>query len=368
MKIREFKLERFFAKFEFEIPHVLCCSDCESMSVDDLLALEPGAIDALRSLRLGYTQSPGHPELRRAIAGLYEGISPDEVLVFSGAEEGIFVLVNALVEHGNHAVATFPGYQSLHEVARAAGSQVTRWTLDEGNGWEPDLNVLEEAIRPETKLIIVNFPHNPTGALPRRELFEEIIGIAQKRGIPLFSDEVYRFSEYSDSDRLPAAADRYERAISLGVMSKSFGLAGLRIGWIATRDREILKRCAAYKDYTTICNSAPSELLAAVALRNKGAVLERNRGIIRSNLNLLDGFFADHEEQFEWVRPEAGPVAFPRLRNGSADEFCTRLINEAGVLLMPSTIFDYGDSNFRVGFGRANMPESLSKLSDYLSG
>jgi aspartate/methionine/tyrosine aminotransferase len=367
MKIIDFKLERFFAKYEFSTPHMLCCSACESLSVAELLALEPGAADALNSLRLGYTESLGHPELRREIALLYNNISPDDVIVFSGAEEGIFALVNALVEPGEHLIAPFPAYQSLLEVARAAGCEVSRWTLDEGNRWEPDLDLLEDLLRPQTRMIIVNFPHNPTGALPSRESFEKIIEIARERGIVLFSDEVYRFSEYSPADRLPGACDLYEKAVSLGVMSKSFGLAGLRIGWLATRDKQIFERCAAFKDYTTICNSAPSELLATVALRHKQAILERNLGIIRSNLELLDDFFAEHSALFEWVRPKAGAVAFPRLKSGSAEAFCLELKNDAGVLLLPSTVFDYGDSHFRIGFGRANMPKVLAEFSAQLT-
>ena len=366
MKITNFELERFFAKFEFSAPHLLCCSDCETLSVAELLALGENYNEELAGLRLGYTESAGHPALRDAVSDMYVRTTTEDVLVFSGAEEGIFVLMNALLERGDHLSVQFPAYQSLFEVARAIGCDFSRWTLEEERGWRPNLDLLKDSIRPETKLIVINFPHNPTGSLATQEEYEEIIGIAREREILLFSDEVYRLSEYSQADRLDAMCDLYEHGISLGVMSKSLGLAGLRIGWLATRNRNVINKCAAYKDYTTICNSAPSELLATFALSRREKILKRNLGIIQSNLELLDRFFAEQEGRLEWVRPKAGPIAFPRLLAGSAEGFCLDLIENAGVLLLPSTKFEYGDSHFRIGFGRADMPACLGVLSDFL--
>lgn len=254
MQLPDFALERYFARWEFAAPHLLCTSDVEGWRLADLLALADGVERAhWEALTLGYTKSAGDPRLRAAIAGLYEGVCPDEVLTFAGAEEAIFVLLNVALRPGDHAVVLWPAYQSLHAVARAAGADVTLLPLTAADGWALDLAALRRALRPATRLIVVNFPHNPTGALPDRGDFEALVALADEAGATLLSDEVYRLLEYDPAMRLPAAADRSPRAVSLGVMSKAFGLAGLRIGWLASHDADLLRRCAAFKDYTTIC-------------------------------------------------------------------------------------------------------------------
>jgi len=261
MLIQPFKLERYFAKYEFSARYLLCSSDCESLSVGDLLALEPGAEEAMRRHWLGYTESPGSPSLRKEITRIYTSITPEEVLVFSGAEEAIFLFILAELKAGDHLIVHWPCYQSLFEVAKGMGVDVTLWMAREENSWQLDLDELKQRVRPETRAIIVNTPHNPTGYLMPRSDFDELNRIALDRGLVLFCDEVYRELEYDPADRLPAACDVNPGAVSLGVMSKTYGLAGLRIGWIATHRAEILNRIATLKDYTTICNSAPSELL-----------------------------------------------------------------------------------------------------------
>ena len=244
--------------------------------------------------------------LRREIAALYDDLDPDDVLVFAGAEEGIFCLANVLLEAGDHTIVTWPGYQSLYEIARATGADVTLHELREDAGWGLDLELLRRQLTPQTKLIVVNAPHNPTGMLPDRATFDGVVAIAEEAGAHLLMDEVYRFLEFDDADRLPTGADATQRGVSLGVMSKSFAMAGLRIGWLATRDRDLLARCAAFKDYTTICASAPSEILALIGLQAKDVVLDRSRGIVAANLELLDAFFAAWPDRFSWVRPRAG--------------------------------------------------------------
>jgi aspartate/methionine/tyrosine aminotransferase len=188
----------------------------------------------------------------------------------------------------------------------------------------------------------------------------------QARGILLFSDEVYRGLEYDPADKLPPACDINPNAVSLGVMSKSYGLAGLRIGWIATQNTTVYDRMAALKDYTTICSSAPSEYLSELALRHREQIVERNLQIIRGNLSRLDEFFPAHGDRLEWVRPKAGPIAFPRLIGEDVEKFCHQLVSTAGVLLLPGTIYEHAGNHFRLGFARKNMPEALSRLEEYL--
>jgi aspartate/methionine/tyrosine aminotransferase len=367
VQLREFALERFFARWEFKAELLLCASDVEGWAVRDLLELANDD-DRRRwdNLRLGYTESPGDPALRAEIAGLYEAISPDEILVFAGAEEAIFALHMVLLRPGDHAIVVSPAYQSLAEVAHAAGAEVTRVGLHEEDGWRLDPEEIRGALRPDTRLILINEPHNPTGSLSDRSTFERVVELAAESGARLIVDEVYRFLEFDPADRLPAGADSQPTGVSIGVMSKSFAMAGLRIGWVATRDRDLLARLAAFKDYTTICSSAPSEVLALIALRARDRVLARNRAIVASNLPLLDAFFERWAGVFEWRRPRGGSIAFPRLAAATRiDRFAEDLVRETGVLLLPGTVFADTGNHFRLGFGRTNMPEALARLERY---
>jgi len=366
MQLPDFKLERYFARYEFAVEYLLCSSDCESWSVGELLALEPGAEQAFKRHWLGYTESAGAPWLREEIGRIYTGIRPEQVLTFAGAEEAIFLYMHAALQPGDHVVVHWPCYQSLFDVAASIGCAVTRWEARRENGWALDLDELRGLLRPNTRLVVVNTPHNPTGYLMSRQDFEVLVRLTGERGVLLFSDEVYRELEYDPADRMPSACDLDPDAVSLGVMSKSYGLAGLRLGWVATQNEGLYRRMAALKDYTTICSSAPSEYLAALALRHREELTARNLGIIRSNLALLDDFFARRAGHFEWVRPRAGPIAFPRLLRGAVEPFCHDLVTTAGVLLLPGSTYDHPGNHFRLGFSRRNMPQALERLEAYL--
>ncbi len=368
MRPADFALERYFAQWEFAVDRLLCASDVQGLPMAELLAMADDETRALwDGLTLGYTESTGHPLLRREIAGLYDTIAPEDVLVFAGAEEGIFCLANVLLGPGDHAVVTWPGYQSLYEVARAAGADVTLHELHETDGWSLDVSRLLEALTPATRLVVVNAPHNPTGMLPSIDEWRALTDALAERGIHLLADEVYRFLELDPTDRLTAGGDAFERGISVGVMSKSFALAGLRIGWLATRDRDVLARCAAFKDYTTICSSAPSEILALIALRARDRVLARSHAIVTANLGRLDGFFEDWADRFAWVRPRGGSIGFPRLTvpGVSIDDWAAGLVEREGVLLLPGSAFEYPGNHFRLGCGRTDLAEALAGLERY---
>ncbi|MFQ5970688.1 MAG: aminotransferase class I/II-fold pyridoxal phosphate-dependent enzyme [Alphaproteobacteria bacterium] len=366
MQLPRFELERYFARYEFAAEYLLCASDCEAMTVGELLALEPGASEAFAAHGLGYAESAGAPALRAAVTALYETVGPDEVLVHSGAEEAIFVFMHAALAPGDHIIVHSPCYQSLHEVARAIGAGVTPWRADPHDGWSLDPDDLVRALGPRTRAIVLNSPHNPTGYLMDPDRYRRVVAIAEDRGVWLFSDEVYRELEHDPADRLPAACDLSERGVSLGVMSKTYGLAGLRIGWVATHDRDLIARMAALKDYTTICAAAPSEFLARLALAHRHELIERNRGIVLENLDLLDRFFARHAGRFAWARPRAGPIAFPELLDGGAEAFCRRLMERESILLLPGTVYGHGDRHVRVGFGRSGLAPALERLDAYL--
>ncbi len=367
MRMEPFRLERYFAKYEFEVPYLLGASDCESITIGDLLKMEAGSENEFLDLRLAYTESEGHPLLRAQIANLYQDIAPHEILVHSGAEEAIFNLMNAQLSPNDHMIVHYPCYQSLMEVAQSIGCEVTFWKARERDYWALDLDELKKCLRPNTKLVVVNLPHNPTGYLMPHQEFSQLVNLSQAHGFIIFSDEVYRLLEYETRDRLAAICELDDRSISLGVMSKSFGLAGLRIGWIATRNRRLYQKLAAYKDYTTICNSAPSEFLSLLALKNKGHLLKRNLGIVKSNLTLANSFFKRYAELFSWIPPKAGPIAFPGLRQGNIENFCHQLVSQAGVLLIPGTLYDASSTHFRIGLGRANFKTCIHKLEQYIN-
>jgi aspartate/methionine/tyrosine aminotransferase len=370
MEIADFELERYFARWEFAVDHLLCASDPEPVPMAELLGMADPETERLwADLRLGYTESSGHPLLRAEIARTYQTVDPDQVLVCSGAQEAIFVVLGAMLGPGDHAVVVWPSYQSLHEVARAAGAEVTLLPLEHEQGWALDLDRLRAALRPATRAVVVNFPHSPTGALPPRSTLDTLVELAEERGAWLVSDEVYRLLELDPAERWPAAVDRSRRALSIGVMTKAFGLGGLRIGWVACHDRELLGRFAAHKDYTTICNSAPSEILALIGLRAADRLLARSMGIVRSNLRQLDGFFAKQSGWIDWVRPRASTVGFPRLRGDlDADAFTAALVKAERVLLLPGSVFGHPGDHVRLGFGRRDLPAALAGLTRFVAG
>jgi len=360
-----FRLEEYLGHWEFRARYHLTASDAQSSTVRELLGCaDDGDRDAWERLSLQYVEVEGGRALRETIASTYESIEPDDVLCFAGAQEGLWCLMHALLGAGDHAIVTVPNYQSMESIPLSL-CDVSGIALREDVRWTLDLDELRLRIRPNTKLIATNFPNNPTGAIPTRADFREIVELAAERGIHFLSDEVYRGLELDDARRLPQAADVYERAISLGVMSKAYGLPGLRVGWIACCDRELLARMARLKHYLSICNAAPSELLARVALKAREHLLARNRRIVAVNLVLLDAFFARHGDLFEWRAPDGGCVAFPRyLGSDGVDAFCTRLVEEHGILLLPASIYrselaPVPNDRFRIGIGRYGMAEAL---------
>ena len=374
MRIEPFFTERFFAAHEFGAPYLLCASDCQPLTVGELLHLAGMPGDALGELRLGYTESQGAPALRALIAGQYEQVGDDGVIGLSAPEEGIFLTMHALLEPGDRVIVLSPCYDSLANVASHLGCEVIRWSLAEEaeapggpGGWRLDLGDLESHLTSRTKLVVTNFPHNPTGYLPSHDEWRSLVEMVAKAGAWLFSDEMYRGLEYDPEARLSPGCDLYERAITLCGLSKTYGLAGLRVGWLALQDTSMRDRILAWKDYTTICASAPSEALAEIALGIGETLAARNVQIIRDNLSLAEAFFSRWKGVFRWNRPQAGSVALVGLRHGSARAFCQRLLDEQGVLLLPSRGLGFGDGHVRFGFGRLAFPEALDQLEQTLS-
>jgi aspartate/methionine/tyrosine aminotransferase len=363
LRIDTFRLERYFAEHEFTAQHLLSASDCESLALPELLALaDDETRDLWDRLWLGYTESAGHPLLRAEIARLYRGLAPADTLV-AAPEEAIFILMNALLEPGDEVVITWPAYQSLGEIARAIGCKLVRWELRVAGGeWQLDPAGLAALLTPRTRLVVVNFPHNPTGFLPAPGEWDSTVRTVAERGVVLFSDEMYRWLEYDEAQTLPSACEVYEKAVTLGGVSKSLGLPGLRIGWLASRDRDLLRRAGEIKDYTTICSSAPSEVLAVVGLRAREWLVGRNLAIVQANLREAEKYFGHRRTKYEWLAPLAGPVAFPRWIGGpSAQQWADETIRDRGVMIAPGEVFDM-PGHFRVGLGRRGFRAALQAL------
>lgn len=361
--LRDFALEVFFSEWEFKAKYHMTASDIESMSTVDLLAMaSPQAREDYQNMWLGYTQTWGMPQLREAIAQTYDAITAQQVLCLAGAGEGLYMLAKVLLGAQDHVIVPTPNYQSAESVPLSV-CEVTGVPLlrcEAKGGWRLDLEALQDAIRPNTKLLSLNFPHNPTGILPSMADLEAVIALCRARGIWILNDEVYRGVELDPADRLPQMADLYEKGISLNVMSKAYGLPGLRIGWMACKNRDLLERIERYKHYLSICNAAPAEQLALIALNAQEKILQRNHALLTRNVQALEGVFAEFPALIEWTRPLGGCTAFPRYCGPeNVEVFCRQLLEESGVLLLPSSIYasqlsDTPADHFRIGFGRSS--------------
>ena len=371
--MRDFALEVYFSKWEFTAKYHMTASDIESMTIGELFSMSDGCtLDSFGDQWLGYTETFGNHDLRSVIATTYDTATASDILCFAGAEEGVYVAMRVLLSPEDHAIVIVPNYQAAETIPLDI-CEVTGVPLDPENNWTLDIDLVKGAIKSNTKLISINFPNNPTGTVLDKSSFDELISLCRHHGMYCFSDEVYRLVERDPALRLPQVGDIYERGLSLNVMSKAYGLPGLRIGWIMTKDHETISRMERYKHFLSICNSAPSEYLAITALQVRDQILARNRNIVHSNAAKLDTFFNEFPEYFEWVRPDGGCVGFPRYKGAEgADQFCVQLVEETGVLLLPpfvyhSELLETPGDRFRIGFGRKNLESGLEVLRDHLT-
>lgn len=366
MQITPFRIEEYMGKHEFSARYLLSSSDAESVTIEEILSLEPGAHDAFMKHWCGYTESPGAPWLREVLAAIYKTIHADQLVVVSAAEEAIFLFYHALLTSQDHAIVETPCYESALTLPKSTGAAVSEWKRSPENGWAHDVAALEALTRPNTRALYINTPHNPTGLLMPLEIFRQVLALAAKHNIYVFSDEVYRELEHNPATRLPAACDLYDRALSLGSVSKTYGLPGLRLAWLASHDQTFLQELISLKHYTTICASAPSEFLTALALRHREKFIERNLKIVQHNLPLLSAFFARQNNLFDWTPPNAATIGFARFKPPQdVQDWCENLVRDAGILLLPGTVYDE-PRHIRFGYGRKNMPESLAQLEAYL--
>lgn len=369
MQIAPFETEHFFARYEFTTPYQLCNSDCETLTVHDLMTLAGLPLDTLGQLSLGYTESLGNPQLRQMIAAMYDQVRADDVVVLATPVEGIYLAAWAALDPGDEVIVLSPAYDALlnlfeHMVGVA---NVRRWefvAID--TQWRLDIERLRALITPRTKMLVVNFPHNPTGYLPTEQQLAELATIADENNLILFCDEMYFGLVHSGTAPVPSAADLTKRAVVLSGLSKTYGLPGLRTGWLIVRDRELRQAIVNWKFYTSICPPASSEFLATVALTVRDQLRARSVAQIERNLQLADAFFHQWPDLFTWRRPMAGSVALVGMNVPSVTEFAHRLAEEAGVLILPAASMGSDDQHMRMGFGRRAFGEALATFEGYL--
>ena len=369
MKIAPFETEHFFARYEFNTPYQLCNSDCESVSIEELLALAGDSLENFGQQRLVYTESQGHRDVRESIAAMYADVDPDDVVVLGTPVEGIYLAARTLLEPGDEVIVLSPAYDALinlfEHVAGASG--VKKWRFRPGrSGWELTLDDLRALIGKRTRLLVVNFPHNPTGYLPSAEFQNELVSIAGRNGLSLFCDEMYFGLVHSGTAAIPSAADLAHEAIVLSGLSKTYGLPGLRCGWLVVRDPALRENIMNWKFYTSICPPVPTEYLAIAALRAREKLRKKNIDRIERNLALADAFFSRWPDLFTWRRPLAGSTALVGCNMPSVEAVSMQLAKEEGILIQPAAMLGSDDRHMRIGLGRDGFDQALARFEDWL--
>ncbi len=369
MRVDPFLVERFMGKYEHQVELNLAETCVKPFRLGEFLRLvgREDYLNELMDLPLTYGHVEGLPELRERIAGLYRDLSPDGVLVTRGAIDANFLAFFSLVEPGDRIVSIFPAYQQLYSLPKAFGAEVRLLHLRESEDWLPDLDRLSRLADGGARLLVVNNPHNPTGALLEESHLRAICDIAGDAGAYVLADESYHGLELGE-ERVPSMLDVCDRAIVTRSFSKSLSLTGLRLGWIATRDEGVMEELMGHRDYTTISASILLEHLALLAIENIERIYERNRGIVRENLEVVREW-VESEPSVDWVPPRAGTVAFPSYSlDLPSEELALRLIREKGVFVVPGCCFEM-EGHFRIGFGGDGneLREGLARFSDLLS-
>jgi len=358
VRIEPFQLERWMTKYEVKVKWDIAESGIYPMSLREILDLLPTAereteLDRLLNLQLGYSEACGSAELRSLLAGTYENTSPDEILVTTGAIEANFLLLNELLSAGDRVVAVSPAYQQLHSVAKAIGCDVALWTLRDDGGFHFDLDDLRALATPGTRMIVINTPHNPTGAMLSEQDLREIYALAEEIDAWVLSDEAYRWLDLPGSPPLaPPMRNLGPRAISTGTFSKPFGLPGLRIGWIAAPE-DVVRRCWGLRDYISLSPGKLNDALAVLAFRHRNQIVERTRQIVAENLPFAERWFAENEDLVSWTPPRGGILALMKYQLDLPSlEVANLLAEDYSVMLAPGSAFGY-EGYLRIGVGNS---------------
>jgi aspartate/methionine/tyrosine aminotransferase len=365
MRIPPFTLDHWLAAHEFASPPIrynLASSTGPNWTLGDLLALGDGAgVQGLGDLRLSYAPPQGSEALRRQVAALHD-VDPDWVIITTGASEALSGLYCLATEPGASITLPFPSFPAMPVMARAWGLSVSTYKLDRADGFKQSAERVLAAVRESTRLVLVNTPHNPTGALMPQAEIARIAANLEQRLIPLVVDEVYHPLYHGAST--PGSAASIPNTIVVGDLSKALSLPGLRIGWVIDRDARRRERLIDLRSYFTISGSPLTEAIAAHALANREAILARLRAVAATNLTALRDFMSAHQDTLDWVAPTGGTTVFPWLRDGSDTRALCTTLASVGVLLAPGDCFD-APEHFRLGFG--TQAEGFAKALEIVS-
>jgi len=370
MKIKPFAVEEWMNAYEEGARFNIAETCVDSVSLDELFALTGMDRDAFlhefSARRLTYGSIEGAPAFKQGICKLYKTISPEHIVPTHGAAGANHHIFYSLVEPGDRVVSIMPTYQQLYSIPESFGADVQMLQLRQENDYLPDLDELRRLVTPGTKMICINNPNNPTGALMSNELLEQIVDIARSVGAYILCDEVYRHLTQNDH-WCASIADLYEKGISVSSMSKVFSLAGLRLGWIATHDMDVVKTCLSHRDYDLISCGMFDETVAAVALEHSEKLLERNRSIVRENLAILDAWMAG-EPRLRYTKPKAGTTALVYYDYDLPSyTFCERMYHETGAFVTPGDCFEQPKS-MRIGYASDTqvLKDGLAAMSAFL--
>jgi aspartate/methionine/tyrosine aminotransferase len=365
MHMPRFLLEDFFATYKVGTTWNLASSDVEPLTLTQALSGADDEVAELwQSATMAYAPNRGLPLLRAEIATRYSTLDADDIHVTSGATEAIFIVINALIEPGDHVVVIGPTYQLLVDTPAAAGADVTRIDLRFADGWALDIERVREAMTARTKLIVMNFPNNPTGMSLTNGEMQEMVGLAAVTGAWLLSDELYRGLAHNRTEAIvPAGADLGSHVISIGGVSKIYGLAGARIGWVACSDKQLLDQVRTYRYWSSLGTSALGEIVALAVLRRHEDATARALQIVSRNHATLQQVIDLHPDDLEWHPHSGATTALIRLKRQNADHVATRMAVDHGVLVIPSSALPLPGEYLRVGLGREGGREALHRFS-----
>lgn len=371
MKISSFKVEEWMNEYEQYSTFDLANTTVKTLSLDELFELsktdKTAFLNNLSAETLGYGFIKGNPELKNGISKLYKHITSEDIIPTIGAAGANHLLFYSLVEPNDRVISVLPTYQQLYSIPESFGAEVKTLPLKPENGFLPDLKELKSLVSENTKLICINNPNNPTGAVIGEEMLKKIVEIAKEADAYILSDEVYRGLN-PQNEPLCSIADLYEKGISVCSMSKVFSLAGLRLGWIASQSQEVIETCLKHREYNMISCSTPDEIFAALALKNADKIIERNCKIIRENLWILDTW-VQKEKHISYVKPQGGTTALLSFDlDMDSKQFCHGVSEKYGVFLTPGFCFEL-EKCFRIGYAgkKEVLIEGLDKISKFIA-
>ena len=363
MDMSKFLVDEYFERYEKQAKFMMGSSDPESLFLKEAVF----DFSKYKDIQLGYSLENGYFPLLKKISLLYTSLNEKNIATMNGGEETIYTTMRALLDSDDEIVVHQPSFQSLSVIAREIGCKIVEFSPTFEDKWKFDINLLESKVTENTKAIILNYPHNPTGACLTDSEMKEIVQVCRSKNIILISDEVYRFLSIKDGYSTKSFADLYENAIALGSFSKTFASPALRLGWIATKNTQLMKKILAYRHFTSTCINILSQIAGSEILDNAEKIIQRNNSIAKQNAILLDEFIKRHKNLFEYVPPKGATTAYVKLSDQrNSMDFCMELLKETGVLIVPSVVLEKKDNFLRIGLGRKNFAEALTRVEKFL--